>query len=102
MPTVALVVLGRGAVGDPVPGRGEQAHDDQLWNGQQPGLHQDEAAGEPLGVVDVEVSGIVGTGQAERWVLVGARRGEGVKGDAPGPAQHAHVEGEDRIVGSGR
>ena len=58
---------------------GDQGDDDQLRDGQQPRLDQDQSAGEVFGVVDVEVGGVVGPGQRERWVPVGADGAGGVE-----------------------
>ena len=80
------------------PGAGaeEDADDDVVGDGQQPPLDQDQAAGEVLGVLDVEVRGVGGVlGQAERGVAVGGQGAVGVVGDPPGPAQDADVEVED-------
>ena len=65
-----------------------------MGDGQQPRLDQHQAVGEMLGVVDVEVGRVVGPGQGERWVAVGADGGGGVEADPPAPAQHADVEVE--------
>ena len=73
----------------------DQADDEQVRNGQQP-LDQDQAAGEVFGVRDVEFGRIVGPGQGERRVAVGAQGGVDVEPDPPVPAQHADVEVEQR------
>ena len=75
---------------------GEQRDDQVVRDGEQPPLHQHQAAREVLGVVDVQVCRVVGRlRERERRVAVGAER-VGVVGDAPAPAQHADVEVEDR------
>ena len=66
-------------------------------------LTSDEAAGEVLGVGDVEVGRVVGdVGEGERRVAVGAQGAVAVVGDPPGPAEDAEVEAEERRAGSGR
>ena len=85
------------------PGRGvggaagEHGDDGVLRDGQQPPLDQDQAAGEPLGVGDVQRRGVVRLlVQAERRVAVGAQGTVGVVADPPRPAQHPQVEAEQR------
>jgi len=72
----------------------EDADDEQVRDGEQPGLDQDQSTGEVLGVVDIEVGRIVGPGQGERRVAVGTQGGVDVEPDPPIPAQDADVEVE--------
>ena len=81
----------------------EEPDDEVVRDGQQPGLDQGQAAGEVLGVGDVEPGRVVGdVGEGERRVAVGAQGVVAVVGDPPGPAEHAEVEPEDpRRVAAG-
>ena len=47
-----------------------------------------------FGVGQVEAGGVVGAGQGERWVAVGAEGRVDVEADSPVPAEHAEVEVE--------
>ena len=70
--------------------------DDVVGDREQPPLHEHEPARQPLRVLDVEPSGIVGyVVERERWVPVGAERSVRVEGDTPRPAEHSEVEVED-------
>ncbi len=75
----------------------EQADDEVVRDGEQPPLDEHEAAGEVLGVGDVEPRRVVRLrAEAERRVAVGAEATvAAVVGHAPRPAEHAEVEVEE-------
>ena len=89
-PAVAVTRHGR-------PGAaGEDRDDHVLRNREQPPLDQDEAAREPLRIVDLEPRRVRRIGrEREGRVLVGAEGAVGVEADAPRPAEHADVVVED-------
>ena len=63
-----------------------------VGNGQQPGLDQDQSAGQPLGIVDVEIGRVVGAGERERRVPVRSECTVGVEGHPPAPADDPDVK----------
>src|SRR5882762_6044489 len=93
IPQYAIITVFAG--GAACTATGEDGDDGVVRDGQQPPFDQDQAAGEPCGVGDVQRGGVVGVlVQAERRVAVGAQGAVGVVADPPGPAQHAQVEAE--------
>jgi hypothetical protein len=75
----------------------EEPNDQVVGDGQQPPLDQNQSPGEVLGVVDVEMGGVVRhVGQGEWRILVRAQSGIGVVADAPTPAHDPDVEVEQR------
>ena len=74
----------------------EDSDDDVVGDGEQPPLHEHEAAREPLWIGQLERRRVVlRLAERERRVTVGAKRAVRVEGHPPRPAQHAHVEVED-------
>jgi hypothetical protein len=77
------------------PGAVERGEDHVVRDREQPPFHERLAPREPLGIRHLELGGIVGRRQRERWIAVGGERAVGVERHAPAPAQDADVELED-------
>ena len=81
----------------------EDPRDDVLRYGEEPPLHEHEAAEELVRMGDLQARRVVGhVVERERRVAVGAQRAVGVERDPPRPAENADVEVEDASAGSGR
>jgi hypothetical protein len=74
----------------------KQSDDDQLRDGQQPRLDQNQPTREVFGIGDVEVGRVVRAGQRKGWVAICAEGAVGVESDPPVPAQHTDIEVEQR------